>query len=149
MRNLCGTWYNEKGSKLELIVHMDGTIEGEYHTAVGGAQGVFKLSGRTDMKDFAGSRSVGFVVCWNNPAINLHSVTVWSGQYHDVSGDEVLSTTWLLTKESPPENDWASTLVGNDVFRRVAPQQPSADHPFVSQSAFPHVEPAVEAVIGV
>ncbi len=152
MRSLSGSWYNKKGSKLELIVHQDGTIEGEYHTAVGCDQNVFHLSGRADTKDYAGSRSIGFVVCWNNARVNLHSVTVWSGQYHLINGEETLSMTWLLTKESAPEDAWASTHIGSDVFSRTPPQvqsvMPEAEaHPYA-----PCVEEAeldLEAITGV
>lgn len=149
MRSLNGTWYNKKGSKLELIVHQDGTVEGEYHTAVGCDQNVFQLTGRTDTEQYAGSRSIGFVVCWNNARVNLHSVTVWSGQYHTINGEEALSTTWLLTKESTPENAWASTHIGSDVFLRTPPEVKRTASESQPYAPCVEEEPDLEAITGV
>lgn len=121
MKNLAGTWYNELGSKIELVVRNDGTIEGVYEVVPGGVVNIYKAVGAADMSAFEGNRSFGFVVSWNNNYQNQHSITAWSGQYRRIDGEEVLTATWLLTRETRPQDGWASTLVGSDVFKRTPP----------------------------
>ncbi len=120
MKSIAGTWYGQRGSRLELILTHAGHLEGRYYTANNDeAQGVFDLIGMSDTRSFGGSRSVGFVVCWNNEYVNQHSVTAWSGQHQMINGEEVLTTNWLLTRETSPEQGWAATMVGSDTFKRT------------------------------
>jgi len=127
MKTITGTWYGQRGSRLELHLTHDGHIEGRYYTANNDeAQGVFDLIGMSDTRAFGGSRSVGFVVCWNNEYVNQHSVTAWSGQYQIVNDEEVLATNWLLTRETSPEHGWAATMIGSDTFKRTPVAQPHA-----------------------
>ncbi|MEZ4668765.1 MAG: avidin/streptavidin family protein [Anaerolineae bacterium] len=121
MKSLSGTWFSELGSRLEIIVKNDGLIEGMYYSAVGGTQGAFRITGMVDNLALNGSRCFGLVVSWNNDHVNQHSVTVWSGQYQVIDSEEVLTATWLLTRETDPTNDWTSTLVGSDTFHRAPP----------------------------
>jgi hypothetical protein len=123
MKNLAGTWYNELGSRVELAIKPDGQIEGHYFTAVGGSAGEFRLTGQADIHSRENSRAFGFVVAWTNSMVNEHSVTVWSGLYHHVGKEEVLSTTWLLTRETATAEQWTSTLVGTNTFRRTPPEE--------------------------
>lgn len=39
----------------------------------------------------------------------------------EINGEQFILTTWLLTIETAPEEDWNPTLVGKDTFTRVAP----------------------------
>jgi hypothetical protein len=119
MNRLNGTWYNEWGSRVELHVEADGTIQGQFHPAVGDTMGKFKLLGLADKDESHGSRSLGFAVAWQNESINLHSVTAWSGQFHTDNDEPLLVMTWLLTKETHPEDDWLSTFVGHDLYRHT------------------------------
>ena len=117
--DLNGTWYNELGSKMELQEN-EKTITGKYITAVGGGQGEYDLVGRTDT-DYDKSKNVGFVVSWENEHGSCDSVTSWSGQMQIINGEEVITTTWLLTKESEPFSNWKDTLVDKDIFTRKKP----------------------------
>lgn len=120
-----GKWYNELGSWMELDLDSDGrTLTGTYHSAVGNVVKEYRLVGRLD-GDPEASTGVGWVVSWQNDESNAHSVTTWSGQYRVVDGQEFITTTWLLTEEGTPDQDWESTLVGKDLFSRT---QPTVDH---------------------
>ena len=113
---LSGDWFNELGSKMSLKV--DGQdITGEYQTAVGDAEGIYDLSGRTNETNSV----LGFSVAWQNAYGDSESATAWSGQYH--SDEDVIVTTWLLTDQTNESDDWKSTLVGKDVFQRLAPKE--------------------------
>ncbi|MCL1466593.1 avidin/streptavidin family protein [Argonema galeatum] len=109
---LLGTWLNELGSKLSIeSVSEDGNVKGFYETAVssaGCAKGKFPLVGRTNLP------SIGFVVSWTNSESRCSSVTAWSGQ---LQGDQLV-TTWLLTSQTVPSNNWRSTYVNKDTFTR-------------------------------
>ena len=119
--NLNGTWYNELGSSMTLTVNGN-SITGTYQTAVGDASGAYDLVGRTDTDNDA-SQAIGFVVVWQNQYGSSDSVTTWSGQYQIINGMGTIVTTWLLTQETDPDDDWASTLVNKDIFTRTAPQE--------------------------
>ncbi len=122
MANLNGTWYNELGS--EMTIQTNGnTITGTYRTGTGSAYGTFNLVGLTDTDNDA-SQAVGWIVVWQNQYTSLDSVTAWSGQYQVINGVPTIVTTWLLTQETNPQNDWHSTLVGQDTF---TPRQPSQE----------------------
>ena len=116
---LDGEWYNQLKSKMVLKV-AGADVTGEYHTEVGNADGIYPLAGRTEVGGGL-PQNVGWVVSWQNDKRWTPSVTSWSGQLHDVDGEETIVTTWLLTRETKPKDDWQSTLVGQDVFRRASP----------------------------
>jgi hypothetical protein len=116
---LKSVWYNQLGSRMDLTV-AGGQINGWYETKVGEASGRYVLSGRTDT-DSDAARNIGWVVSWENAYGSSDSVTAWSGELQTIDGEEVITTTWLLTIETKPENNWKSTLVGRDVFTRTAP----------------------------
>ena len=117
--NLNGTWYNELGSSMTLVVNGN-SITGTYQTAVGDASETYDLVGRTDTDNDA-RQAVGFVVVWQNQYGSSDSVTTWSGQYQNINGIDTIVTTWLLTQETNPNDDWASTIVNKDIFTKTAP----------------------------
>lgn len=113
---LVGTWENELGSTMTInSVSPDGEVRGSYETAVsasGCAKGTFPLVGRTNLPSF------GFVVSWTNTLSRCSSVTAWSGQLQTLGGQDQLVTTWLLTAQTVPRNNWQSTTVNKDIFKR-------------------------------
>jgi len=120
-----GKWYNELGSWMILRLGPDGrSLTGTYHSAVGQAVQEYSLVGRVDSAP-AKSQGLGWVVAWENDQLDSHSVTTWSGQFRVVNGEEFITTTWLLTREGAPADEWESTLVGKDTFARTAP---TAEH---------------------
>ena len=120
---LQGKWYNELGSAMELEVKGN-LVSGTYYPAVGDALGHYAVAGATDAEALGANQAVGLVVAWVNEQGNAHSVTAWSGQLQVVDGEEILRTTWLLTRETEPNQDWQSTLIGTDTFTRRPPQHP-------------------------
>ncbi len=117
--DLNGTWYNELGSSMTLVISGN-SITGTYQTAVGNASGLYDLVGQTDT-DNDSSQAIGFVVVWQNQYGSSDSVTAWSGQYQVVNGVDTIVTTWLLTQETDPSEDWSSTLINKDVFTKTPP----------------------------
>ena len=119
MNRLNGIWYNELGSKMILVVHGN-MLSGTYQTAVGDAEGIYQLSGQVNTCDDQ-SKALGWIVVWNNKYHNSDSVTAWSGQFQPIDAVDTIVTTWLLTRETSPDEDWGSTLVGKDVFTKRQP----------------------------
>ncbi len=119
--DLTGTWYNELGSQMVIESACDGMLTGYYNTSVGDAKCNYVLTGRYDhLKD---RRSLGWTVTWvNKDYSNSKSTTSWSGQYQlDHANQPQILTTWLLTVQTKPEDDWNSTNIGQDVFTRACP----------------------------
>lgn len=111
-----GKWYNELGSEVEFKV-IENQLTGHYHTAVGDATGIYSLVGQLNSSLDTG-QAIGFVVVWQNEHKDSNSVTCWSGQAQAVDGEDLISTTWLLTSETEADDFWESTIVGKDMFRR-------------------------------
>jgi hypothetical protein len=115
-----GVWYNELGSKMQLVVN-GASITGTYVTAVGDASGTYQLVGRTET-GAEGSQSIALVVCWQNESGTSSSCTAWSGQLQaDANGKDSIATSWLLTADTEVGDDWKSTFVGQDIFHRDPP----------------------------
>jgi hypothetical protein len=114
-----GEWFNELGSMMRIDVN-GSTITGKYHTAVGDAEGVYDLIGRISIPS-DDNRTLGFVVTWQNDKRSTDSATAWSGEAQEVDGTQHIATTWLLTEETAPADNWKSTIVGKDLFSRLPP----------------------------
>ena len=98
-----------------------GTFRGTYNSRVGTAENEYLLLGRFDTT----GRTLGWVVSWQNQYLNSDSTTSWSGQaqYDPTISDFVILTNWLLTVETSPENEWNSTNIGHDTFKRLQPSK--------------------------
>jgi hypothetical protein len=112
--DFAGAWQNELGSTMILSVDGDGTVRGEYVSAVsdgGGATPPYPLFGTT------ADDLISFTVNWGS------EITTWIG--HGVIGKhdraEIL-TLWQLVKCVPdiqePKTQWKAIMAGSDVFFR-------------------------------
>lgn len=115
------TWYNEHGSTMVISSYdmESGVFSGVYNSAVGDATKWYVLTGRAD----TAGKTVGWTVNWHNSHRNVHSATAWCGKLKVESGATVMPTTWILTYEPPPEDEWKSTVVGFDFFTLIQPTQ--------------------------
>ncbi|CAI8016126.1 Streptavidin-V2 [Geodia barretti] len=113
-------WWNELGSAMVITSYdsATGVFGGKYYSKVGEAENWYVLTGRNDT---AGT-TLGWTVNWKNSSHNAHSVTTWSGQFQlPPDGKPALTTTWLLTAQTNPEDNWESTMVGFDRFYLTEP----------------------------
>jgi hypothetical protein len=100
----------------------NGQIDGTFETAVGSAQGKYVLTGRTDIDPVSELiHNIGWVVMWEGERGNKDSLTSWSGQLQKIENEEIITTFWLLTTETRPKENWTSTLIGQDIFKRNKP----------------------------
>jgi hypothetical protein len=119
-----GSWYNELGSTMVIktIDPTNQTVLGTYQSAVsssGCAQGVFPLVGSSDV--LAGGQTFGWTVCWLNASSKCWSTTSWAGQL--LEDNATITALWLLTMKVDPDEEWASTLIGQNVFTRNQPTE--------------------------
>lgn len=114
--DISGLWYNELNSTMELRVEGK-RLSGWYVSAVGQAAGRYELTGFQDVDD--ATPTCGWIVAWKNDRTYAPSVTAWCGQAQDLGGEELIDTTWLLTRSTKVQEDWESTLLGKDLFRRM------------------------------
>ena len=139
---LNGTWYNELGSRMTLVIN-DGAITGKYESAVGKAIYEYTLTGRYDADAPQDEGvSVGWVVTYRNSSLNAHSTATWSGQYFNEGsslGERIL-THWLLTTSTLPKDIWKSTNIGTDTFTRAQPGVADIAKARSLSFASPHVE---------
>ena len=117
--SLTGVWLNELNSIMVLKDAGDGSLEGRYRSIVGRDPNVRALSGRTSGEE-RGKQLLGFAVCFliDNPAPDYghSSLCTWSGW----ARDNKITTHWILTVDTlKPEDDWSSTLLGEDYFEKV------------------------------
>lgn len=97
-----------------------GIFSGQYYSAVGEAEKFYILVGRYDTA--SDSPTLGWTVSYQNQYKNAHSTCTWSGQQQCVSGTPTLLTTWLLTSQTEPADNWKSTNVGINVFTPSPPK---------------------------
>ena len=131
---LDGMWANEYGSRMILTVE-HGIVRGIYR-ATEGDVGRYRLTGIVDQHPAAEGLTFGLIVSWRDldseevgpcskEAPSAHWVTSLTGQLHCIDGQDVLTTTFLLTKNTPPEARWEDTVVNTMVFRRIASAPPT------------------------
>lgn len=133
--SIAGVWWNELNSKMTIKIDPADSraISGEYRTAVGhGKTRDYPLTGRCDDAK-AKNQTVGWVVVFDPPdppdpgkPPRLPSLTVWSGQWHEVTDStgkvvEFITATWILTEQTDPAEEWDSTMVNKDIFFRTQP----------------------------
>lgn len=120
-RPLQGTWDNQLGSELVLEDDGEGGLTGTYRSATGAnSDTTYLVRGCYDLLTHGPCRVLGFVVNWGEH----QTVTSWSGRFHQE--EETIRATWVMTTESDEVDEWRSTFVGHDTFRRRSPASPSA-----------------------
>ncbi len=121
---LTGCWINELRSVMYLKEHPDGTLTGKYRSLAGRDPHTRPLAGRSSPAE-SGKQLLGFAVRFHiddpgGPGNGHFSVCTWSGWERD---DEI-TTHWLLTRSLlNPDDEWASTLIGEDTFERVSDEE--------------------------
>lgn len=141
---LDGTWYNELNSYLTIKTNGN-VISGVYHNEAGQAKGDYNFIGVIEPAPLDSNQAIAWVVTWvrQSDNKNFHSVTAWSGQYQLIGNPqtgqpvETIVAEWLLTSETAPDADWASTNVGHDVFTRTPPT-PAAVEARLKLTAWSH-----------
>ena len=127
--SFAGAWYNELGSRMDLRAS-GGNLFGTYESAVGYAARQYELRGRYDtLPPSGGALTMAWAVAWQNPYLNSHSATGWSGRYHSrnpATGQEEIYTVWLLASQGTPAEEWASTRIWHDTFTRQPPSEDDA-----------------------
>ncbi|MGO9457975.1 MAG: avidin/streptavidin family protein [Acidimicrobiales bacterium] len=113
---IVGNWCSQLGSRMEIAQNDRGRLVGTFASSVGGEEGEQPLIGYWQSVPECATAAIGFVVRWRETP----SVTVWAGRYDDSTG--TIDATWLLTRPPFAGEEWHSTLIGHDVFRR-APQE--------------------------
>ncbi|XP_058846106.1 avidin-like isoform X1 [Acipenser ruthenus] len=116
--DLKGKWKNELGSNMTIsVIDKNGYFSGSYLTAV-------TTQKKVEIKK---SPISGVMVPSSQPIFAFHvnwtfsdSITAFTGQCFVDSSGERLETMWLLKAIAGSSDDnWASTRVGSNVFRRL------------------------------
>jgi hypothetical protein len=118
--SVTGVWMNKRASVMVLREDSAGHITGKYRSVVGRDLHVRELAGRASGAD-GDRRMLGFSVCFHtddpSPQFGHDSICTWSGWVRS----NTMTTRWLLTRSmSREEDEWSSTLVGQDSFERVS-----------------------------
>ncbi|GEM_PF-3236888 len=118
---LDGIWDNQLGSELVLEDDGEGGLTGTYRRADGlNPDSTYLVRGSYDVMTKGPCRVLGFVVNWSEH----QTITVWSGRFNP--DDQTIGATWLMTTESDEADEWRSTFVGHDMFRRRPPTSGAA-----------------------
>lgn len=115
---LSGTWKNQLNSTVELVAQEDGSLTGQYHTAVsssGEALPPSPLHG--SWQRTPDGILFALTVQWHfvKEGEDKHSSVAWSGRGMN-ENPHTLKTTWVLTSGEEPE--WRSVVTNQDVFTR-------------------------------
>ncbi len=139
-QTLAGLWANDYGSQMELSVEC-GLVRGVYRSTEGDV-GRYRVAGIVDDRPSDNGLTFGLIVAWRDldsgadtgnivsggeDLQSAHWMTSLTGQLHCIDGQDVLTTTFLLTKNTPPEDRWEDTVVNTMVFRRIPSETPNAE----------------------
>ena len=118
---LAGVWENEHGSIMKITVE-DGRIEGLYSSHTGDT-GTYRVLGLADSEPSDNSQTFAFAVSWrpldgHAAGSGGHWISGFVGQLQMIDGEETLTTMWLLTKPTIPEENWTSMLIDKSIFKR-------------------------------
>ncbi len=121
---ISGSYLNNLESNLILDCHYDETsgngadLSGRYFSAVGNAKGYYEVKGRAT-NCYPGA-TFAFSVSWKNKANgDSESSTGWSGMSLPGTPPS-LSTFWILTESTDPDNLWSAVNIGSDSFIKVS-----------------------------
>ena len=126
--NIVGSWENEFGSAMELEEAdvKTGIVVGVYSSHTG-ATGKYYLSGITDIDPSkkVNSQTIAFTISWRSfdppskeDAEGVNWLSAFSGQIQIVDKEEVMSTTYLLQRNTKSDMNWSSTIVATSSFKR-------------------------------
>lgn len=120
-KDLSGNWTNELGSTCFFEASEDGSVTGHYDTAVGRVHVEHPLYGRwLQGRKYPDVLIVSFAVMWKDTDVGKpRSGTTWNGLLSSGSGSMVLTTQWLLVTEKETQDQWKSTTVNKDTFRKT------------------------------
>lgn len=110
-----GTWVNQLGSEVTFTPDPEGGLHGEYCGGAGALAGRrYPVTGSYQPRPLGPAVPVAFLVSW----AEAHCVTTWCG--HLLTDRDEIEATWLMATEAESARDqWRSTVIGHDVFRRV------------------------------
>ncbi|MEM6299658.1 MAG: pepsin-like aspartic protease, partial [Bacteroidota bacterium] len=124
--NLQGTtWVNEFGSimNIQSVDPSTGIFYGTYKSDTG-ATGQYRLTGITDNNPdpTVNSQALSFSISWRSYVGSNDDTQYWvsafSGQLQYINGYPVITTTYLLQKNTNPADNWGSTIVATATFRQ-------------------------------
>ncbi|XP_014768244.1 uncharacterized protein LOC106867775 [Octopus bimaculoides] len=118
--NLNGTWYNELGSSMTITQKDDGSLEGQYNTAVERSNGT-SGGGKADLHGTISYSVFSFGVVWNEGS----SITVFSGQCIPSSSNGIeLKAHWsLVAAQRSVEISWKAFYTGMDNFYKDSKEE--------------------------
>ncbi|XP_019853889.1 PREDICTED: uncharacterized protein LOC109583130 [Amphimedon queenslandica] len=119
--SLSGTWTNELGSQMVISTssYAEGQMNGIYNSKVGDAYEYYWFYGMYDTDGDETAGTLGWTVQWDNTSNgNSQSNTAWSGQRYEISGTYYIYSTWILVSQTSSDDNWESTLVGQDKFSK-------------------------------
>ncbi|XP_062590210.1 streptavidin-V2-like [Saccostrea cucullata] len=118
MQGLCalsGTWRNQLMYEM-TITCKEGTIKGQYISAVGYAGREYDIEGRyqkVNETDYI----VGWSVAFKNKYRDLKSAESWTGVFYATEG--IIKTQWMKASFKNPEDYWSTFTTNQDMFTMV------------------------------
>ena len=109
-----GTWVNQLGSEVTFTTDPVGGLHGEYCGGAGSVAGRrYPIIGTYHRDALSPTVPMAFTVNW----AEAHCVTTWCG--HFMADLDEIRMTWLMSTETETGDEWKSTVIGHDVFRRL------------------------------
>jgi hypothetical protein len=123
-----GLWYNQHGSRIDLLVSENGAVQGTFRSPVGLSKGKDEAL----VLGFTSGDLLSFVANFGKYA----SLTAWTGHLVEDAGDNVLEMQWQMTVAIPGrasrDDLWRGIWTGSDTFQRQNPAQSSLSRRMLS-----------------
>ena len=131
-----GTWYNQHGSSMDLVVAKDGKVSGKFRSGVGLSQ----RDEEFDVRGYVAGEVIAFIVDF----ARYETLTTWTGHFVAEDGGPQIQAMWQMAVATPPRHGrdiWKGTWTGADAFRREPYRKPDLmrripSHPVAWQEAY-------------
>ena len=123
-----GPWENDFGSQM-IIDKFDketGIFSGTYSSTTG-ASGTYYVTGITDIQPSpeVNGQTLSFAISWrSHTGGNDNDIQYWCSGFAGIiqidgsTGEQVMNTTYVMQKNTDPDDNWEGTLVYPLVYRR-------------------------------
>jgi hypothetical protein len=123
-----GIWYNQHGSRIELVVTDTGAVQGTFRSPIGLSKG----KDEARVLGFTSGNLISFVADFSKYA----SLTAWTGHIVGDGSESVMETQWQMTVaisgRASNEDLWRGIWTGADTFQRQNPAQLSTSRRMLS-----------------
>lgn len=110
-----GTWINEYGSKLKLLIDEKGILSGEFFTRVGREETKNEWQDTWfEVRGFVNGSLISFIINYNT----TNALCCHAGSLETIFGEDHLKLKGYFIAQVPDDQKWRQTIATSSVFKK-------------------------------